>query len=106
MPPVIGNNQGTATQFVPQTGGGGPGTTETAIPTVVLGGSGQLPNKVPSVQAPVLQATEQLIPQTGEDQTQPAVQLAGLPLVQKASTYLGLLMLGLAFMLQGLSRRK
>lgn len=109
--PIIGATQivpqtgATATE-VPQIGGGGPAATEEAFPTASLGGSGQLPNKVPTVMAPAVQATQQIVPQTGEDLTVPVTPLAGLPLAQKIATYLGLMMLGIAFVVQGISHRR
>lgn len=109
--PIIGATQnipqtgGMATE-VPQSGGGVPSGTIEAFPTAALGGSGLLPNKVPTVQAPAVQATQQIVPQTGEDLTVPTAPLAGLPLAQKFATYLGLMMLGAAFVVQGISRRR
>lgn len=54
---------------------------------------------------PFAAGEEQFIPATGADLAPHAVPLSGLPLAQKAATYLGLLMIGAAFILQGLSRK-
>lgn len=54
---------------------------------------------------PFAAGDEQFIPATGADLAPRTLPLSGVPLAQKTATYLGLLMIGIAFILQGLSRK-
>lgn len=57
------------------------------------------------VPPPQVLGQEQLVPTTGEDFSFKPPLLAGLPLIQKMLTYMGLMMVGAAVFFQGLSRK-
>lgn len=81
---------------VPVTGGQGQ-------PTAVLGVEATV--EVLQAPPPFVSGEEQVIPETGVDLAPRALPLSGIPLAQKTATYLGLLMIGIAFILQGLARK-
>jgi chemotaxis protein histidine kinase CheA len=88
-PTVTARPTSTRTQAVPVTGGQA---------TATLG-----PVGIPPTAA---SGQQQLVPVTGEDLTPARVPFAGLSLAQRFTLYLGLVFVGIAFILQGLSRRK
>lgn len=88
-PTVKAQPTSTRTQAVPVTGGQS---------TATLG-----PVAIPPTSAV---GQQQLVPVTGEDLTPARVPFAGLSLAQRITLYLGLVFVGIAFILQGLSRRK
>lgn len=106
VPTVGGGEEGlTATPTDPWVGGGVPvtGVEDPAQATAVLGF--QSTQEALQVPAPFVAGEEQMIPVTGADLAPGALPLSGLPLAQKLITYLGLLLIGMAFIVQGLARR-
>ncbi len=89
-----------AERGVPVTGGERQGMLQA---TAVLGVEATV--EVLQAPQPFAAGEEQFIPATGADLAPRALPLSGLPLAQKTATYLGLLMIGIAFILQGISRK-
>lgn len=105
--PFVGSQEQQVGGGVPVTGGAEEGMSgESALQaTAVLGVEATQGVELQAPQ-PFVAGEEQIIPATGADLAPRAAPLTGLALVQKMSMYFGLLLIGIAFVFQGIARRQ
>jgi hypothetical protein len=105
--PLVGSQEQQAGGGVPVTGGAEEGMSgESALQaTAVLGVEATLGVELQAPE-PFVAGEEQIIPATGADLAPRAAPLTGLGLVQKMTMYFGLLLIGIAFVFQGMARRQ